>query len=675
MAKSTARTPPPTKKTAKKGAPSAAPTTKAPTTKAATTKAAQRNQTGPRPPERKGGGQRGGSSPSAPPTPGPLAWCVTVGAVLLGTVAFHNEKTWYFGPRVTVLLVLAALGLPTLALRAWRSTLAWPARAAIGFLVVAAISAALSTAPLIGFFGADEIGTGWLFLLCLAALWALGSDLGDEGAALLGKGLVVLALLNAGANVLEVGGQGWSVLNHVVSALPGMQFGLGQPAGFASNPVFAAQLIIGGMALLAWRSAPRNPWSWWAMTAGLGVGTYLSGERYGLLFVLALAIWVLVVRKAKAALAFAGAAAGGLVVGLAFQKLVETGSSTQFRLISSEGGNGTVGPRIRIWIAGLHAVAARPLFGIGPGQSETATLRYRSVSSVVRDGVFPDTHNFIVEIAVTTGLLGLALFLAWLVPAFRHARGALLLYAIAVLAGGLLEPFDITATSLAFLALGAAAVGAATWSPDATSGAPMPLPEWTTMATWIVRAVAVVLALFAGINVMVGNTELKDGIEGLNPPTLFAASGHLPMWSDGPSFAADALTELGVQYRNTSAIKLAITRNKLALSRNPGDSVSWTRLGYDENYLGEEAAAKSALDHSLTVDPAYLRTYVDEIWVAVEQGDTAGAIQWAQRAQSLFDVHQLTPVIRCLQAHSSRGFTPEQVGQACSGAIGKVPIG
>ena len=43
------------------------------------------------------------------------------------------------------------------------------------------------------------------------------------------------------------------------------------------------------------------------------------------------------------------------------------------------------------------------------------------------------------EVAVTTGLAGLGLFLAWLLPSLRRARGALLLFTLVVLAGGLLE--------------------------------------------------------------------------------------------------------------------------------------------------------------------------------------------------------------------------------------------
>jgi O-antigen ligase len=663
MAKTPARTAPPAKKASKKGASSTASPRKGATTKGAATKGAQRNQTGPRSPTRQGQGPRAGRRPVAPLGPGPLAWAVTVGAVLLGVVALTNERTEYFGPRVTILLVLAALGLPTLALRAWSSTLAWPARAAVGFLVVAAVSAALSPAPLIGFFGADEVGTGWLFLLCLAALWALGTDLGDPGAVLLGRGLVLLALLNAGATVLEVGGQGWSLLGHVVAHFPGMQFGLAQPLGFASNPVYSAQLIVGGLALLAWRSAPRNPWAWWAMTAGLGVGTYLSGERYGLVLIAGLAVWVLATRKAKAAAAFAVATGGGLLVGLAFQKVVQAGSSANFRSVASA--NGAVGPRLRIWSAGLHAVFARPFFGIGPGQSQAATLPYRSVTSVVHDGIFPDTHNFLVEFAVTTGLLGLALFLAWLIPAVRRARGALLLYSLAILAGGLLEPLDLTTTSLAFLALGAAAVGSVQRDPTVVPGAHVEMPEWTTWATTAARVVAVVVALFAGITVMVGNTELQDGIVGLNPATLAAASRHLPMWSDGPNATSDVLSALGESNRNATLIQQAIAWNRVAIARNPGDATAWRRLGFNEAVIGNLAAASSALKRSLALDPTIQQTYFDEVSVAVQRGDTPAALRWAQRARDLFGGGQFDSLIRCLQRHDSRGVTPDQVSAAC----------
>ena len=618
---------------------------------------------------------RRGADLVTPAPPEVLAWVVTVGAVLLGTIAFTNEKTWFFGPRVTVLLVLAALGLPILALRAWRSALAWPARAAIGFLMVAALSAALSPVSWIGFFGLEEYGTGWLFLVCLAALWALGSDLTGSGAELLGKGLVVLGLLNAGAVVLEVGGKGWSPLGTVVAHFPGMLFGQGQPTGFADNPVFGAQVMVGGLALLAWRTEDRNPWTWWTMTALTGAGVYLSGERFGLLVVVALAVWVLVVGKVRPAINFALAAIGGVMVGVAFEHLVKVVATTQFRSIASGGGNGLIGPRLRIWTASLHAIGAHPILGGGPSQAQSATLPYRSTVSVINDGLFTDVHNFVVEIAVTTGLLGLALFLAWLVPALRSSRGPLLLYAVVVLAGGLIEPFDITSTSVAFLALGAATVGVATRRSSEPGTLARPLPDWTTIAVSAGRAVLVVATLFAGIHLMVGNTELKSGLDNVDPVTLAAASGHLPMWSDAPGGVADTLTFLGIRQKKAAYIQAAIHWNNIALSRNPRDAQSLTRLGLDQSILGNVSAAKQALDRSLVYGPDYSRTYAYQISVALQQGDTASAIRWAQKTHRLFHFRTLVPLISCLQQHSGSQFTATQVDAACSGLLQKVPQG
>ena len=635
----------------------------------ATSVAERPRQARPAPPSGKGG------RPLIPVSPGPLAWVVTVGAVLVGTIALTNEKTWFFGPRAAVVLVLAALGLPTLVLRAWRSTLAWPARAAIAFLAVAELSAAMSPVPWVGFFGLEEYGTGWVFLLCLAALWALGSSLNESGAALLGRGLIVLGLLNAGAVVLEVGGQGWSPLGTLVNHIPGMLFGQGQPTGFADNPVFGAQVMMGALALLAWRAERHNPWTWWAMTALTGAGLYLSGERFGLLVLVALLGWVLVVRKVRPAIAFAVAGIGGTVAGVVFEQLVKLGSTSHFRSIAAEGGNGLLGPRIRIWTASLHAIGAHPILGSGPSQAAPATLPYRSAITVIRDGLFNDVHNFVVEIAVTTGLLGLALFLAWLVPALRASRGPLLLYAVILLAGGLIEPFDITASSVAFLALGAATVGVVRAVRSDQASAMNRLPDWSTIASTIASGVLVVVALFAGINLMVGNTELKSGLDTVNPVTLAAASGHLPMWSDAPGAVADALTFLGTRQHNATYIRIAVHWDDIALSRDPQDAQTLYRLALDQSLLGNLSAARTALNRALVYGPDFEPVYADQISLALQRGDTPAAIQWAQKTLTLFGYKQLVPVISCLKQHDGPQFTKVQVADACGPFLKKVPNG
>ncbi len=655
--------------TGSRRAPDAAPAEAEGSGSGTATQVAERRKTGQRPP-RPERPAKAATRAAPPPAPGALAWVVTVGAVLLGVVALNNELNPYFGPRAAVLLVLAALGLPVLALRAWRSRLAWGARAAVAFLAVAAVAAALSPAPWVGFFGVDEVGTGWIFFVALAALWALGTDLGEAGAELLGRGLLLLALLTGGAIVLEVGGQGWSALGTFVTHFPGLQFTRGQPTGFAPNAVFAAQLLIGGLALLAWRSERSNPVAWWVMTAGLGAATYLSSERYGLLLIAGLAVWVLVVRRARAAAWFVAATGGGLLVGLAFQKLVQSGSSAHFRLVAAEGGNGTVGPRMREWTAALHAVAARPVVGIGPGQSAVAIVPYRPVPSLLRDGLFPDAHNFLVEVAVTTGLLGLGLFLAWLVPGLRHARGALLLYALVVLAGGLIEPLNITTTSLAFLALGAAAVGAVRAPPGASSGAPVPLPGWTVTAATAARVVLVLVALFAGITLMVGNTELHDGIVNSDSNALAAASRHLPMWSDAANALSDLANTDARSHPSANLVKVAVAWNHVAIAREPQDASAWARLGFNLQELGNLRAAEAAVNRSLALDPTIGTTYTTKALVLLRLDGVDAALHWAEGARRAGDVGAgFDPIIHCLQAHQGTTEARDQVAAACFGHV------
>jgi O-antigen ligase len=592
--------------------------------------------------------------------PGVLAWSATVGAVLLGTLAFTNETFPHFGPRVAVLLVLAALGLPTLMARAWHSPLAWPSRAALGFLGVAALAAALSPSPLLGFFGRDQSGTGAIFWVCVAAVWALGTELRATGSELLAKGLLLVALLNGAATILEVGGLGWSWLAHVVAHLPGLEFGGGQPTGMFGNPVYSAEVMVGGLALLAWRSGSRTGW-WWAMTAVLGAATYLSGERYGPLMLLGLVVWVAVVRGRRAGALFAGASLGGLVAGVAVKHAVETISPLALRPVATT--SGAFGPRLHEWIASLHAVVAHPLLGIGPAQSSTATLPYLSRAFVVSNGPFPDVHNFVLEVAVTTGLLGLVAFAAWLVPAFRTAGGPLLLYAVVLLVGALIEPLEITITSLAFLALGAAGASALGREPAPARRQAQPSLSFLGIAS--ARAGLVVLALVAGYFVMLGNTELHDGVAQGDPATLMAASRHLPMWSDGPSATSSVLSVGGVQRNSRALLLQAVAWGQVAISRNPTDEGSWTRLAYDDILVGRLKAASAALAHSLETNADDDHIFLDEVSVSVLQGHTARAVQWADQARALFHQAVLSKLARCLQAHEAPSFKANQVIEAC----------
>ena len=139
-----------------------------------------------------------------------------------------------------------------------------------------------------------------------------------------------------------------------------------------------------------------------------------------------------------------------------------------------------------------------PLLGTGPGQFRAATSRLRTVAiarAETPDRLYVDAHNLVVEFATTTGLLGLAALLAWLLLASRRASGPLLGFALAVLAAHLLEPQSVRTTPMALLALGAAGPTLAI----------APLRRVGRAATAMLAA----LALAGGARLLAGDFHLK----------------------------------------------------------------------------------------------------------------------------------------------------------------------
>ena len=102
--------------------------------------------------------------------------------------------------------------------------------------------------------------------------------------------------------------------------------------------------------------------------------------------------------------------------------------------------------------------------GVGPGQLRTAmdsTATLSFFQNVLHGRILTDGHNIFVEVAVTTGLLGVGLLSLWLFGVARTAaRCSFLGFAVAMLAVELVQPIIVAILPLSFLSLGAAtAVG------------------------------------------------------------------------------------------------------------------------------------------------------------------------------------------------------------------------
>jgi O-antigen ligase len=75
--------------------------------------------------------------------------------------------------------------------------------------------------------------------------------------------------------------------------------------------------------------------------------------------------------------------------------------------------------RMELWRAGIAMVRANPLLGIGSRQFGDLSQNYGEISG---DNIGKNAHNTFIEVAATTGLIGLAAFLTMLWQTFRHLR-------------------------------------------------------------------------------------------------------------------------------------------------------------------------------------------------------------------------------------------------------------
>src|SRR5438552_1057106 len=111
-----------------------------------------------------------------------------------------SAPTWT--PRAALLLLVIAVGLPRLAV-----LLGGPARpaalAAVAFLAVGAVSAALAGTPALAVFGLYGWGTGLLFIAALVAAWALGAPAGGKGPRSIEGALLVAVGINVAVTLVQ----------------------------------------------------------------------------------------------------------------------------------------------------------------------------------------------------------------------------------------------------------------------------------------------------------------------------------------------------------------------------------------------------------------------------------------------------------------------------------------
>lgn len=531
-----------------------------------------------------------------------VGFVATAMAALLPIALSAQTSAETFVPKDALDFVLAAAGIVPLLRLAWSSRYQLQARLAIGFVAAATLSAVLSPSKLVGFFGLYLWGEGDVFLLSLTAAWAIGVSLTARTRRWLMVGLLVGSTANAIAAVVQTAFS----LNTQQADLSGFGlFGGTQADGMMGNPIHLEAILLGGLALLLGqlcRARGRKALLLGVLVALHASALECSSERYALVLLALLVVYAAVAYRLRS-IAYVAAVAAGFVATF----LGGAGASLSQRVATSSAGS-TYKLRLHAaWSGSLATLLHRPLLGFGPGQMRNSLLLYQSRSLAHEIGpgrFFTDLHDFLANMLVMTGLVGFALFAAFMVTSSWRVRGAFMGFAAAALAVELAEPMNVGVTPLAFLALGAALAASrgTPWEVATRARTPVTAPGGrATVVGWALLVVGLVPA----VTLVVGGVFLHQA-----QLTFSLSKGHdandvLPIWPQ----TADEIAQV---YAYQSVVDLPAKQPDLvssrdwaatAAARDPSDTVNWSLLAAADLQVHDYLAARTAGERAVADCP------------------------------------------------------------------------
>jgi O-antigen ligase len=528
----------------------------------------------------------------------------------LAAVAWSNRVfNWFTTPKAA--LALCVLG-PGLVALIWLLTRRdRPAIAAAVFLGLAALSTGLADEPMMSLFGEYFTMNGLLFVALLLCLWALGRTARGR-VRFVESALLAGAVVNAAVAWLQASTD---------LGVEGLALFEGRSGGLTGNPVFLAGLCSAGLWLaLARERSSNRPFVYLLLAGFLAGAVELSGSRTALVVMLAIVAWFAVAHSRRRDWARAGFVVLAFVVGFAVSQVPNLSESSGAERVSADASSG-LAPRIRLWQAALEGVVDRPLLGYGPGRSVAATTAHRSLTTARYEGpdvLYSDAHNFLVEELATTGVLGFAAFLGWLVLAGRRARGALAGFAVIGAITMLFEPQSLALTPLVLLAFGAA--GADRDERALTEG------SWlqSRLAVGVSIALIVVGAGF-GITLIRGDAHYRHAVLQSSFDELNAAERLFPPWPQLAGIRAQFLNDRATTGGGRTVGRRAITAERGAISRDSDDPHWWYALGALEEQWGSANRSASAYREALRRNPWSQSARLGLFRLALRRDDRAAA--------------------------------------------------
>jgi hypothetical protein len=319
-------------------------------------------------------------------------------------------------------------------------------------------------------------------------------------------------------------------------------------------------------------------------------------------------------------------------------------------------------PRVATWEAGIGALGPRALWGFGPSGVLAATGTRRTLAVATSEGpdtMFADAHDFIVESAVTTGFVGLALLAIWLFGAIGLARRTrprqwgygLLGFAGMVAGVSLVEPLHVGVTPLALLALGAAGSARASAPAEPAGAALSAGPESRPHAAGVRRptvqaTLAGALAL-AGVALsvwlLVGVTQLHQADLNGDPPAAKSAAGRLP-----PVGEPDAIVGLlygfqGITGSAPGGLRATVVWWTKAAGQDPDNPARWSDLAGVLDASGDPVGAAADYRRALADNPWSERALTALIHIGARGGVTEAEQQAATARLDLLRPAPIAP--------------------------------
>ncbi len=327
---------------------------------------------------------------------------------------------------------------------------------AIAFLIFSCFSAIFSTQAWVSFFGMYIEGTGWLFYLACICAWAAGIKLvkGNITKEALMNILTVAAIANILFSLVQIE---FSIHNIAYNGL--IQFGDFSASGIFGNPVYFAEFVTGVLVMTLFRKDISSRAKIIILFL-MGFGIELSGDRMALAVIAVAGLIVLIKTNFKDSIRFGLSIIVGYVIGFGVDYYFKN-SPLKYQLSTSSLGVG-FSARFELWKLDLKQILHNPLFGWGPESTIRAILPlYTSTIAKKLDaanGIYGDSHNFILELLLSVGVIGLIPLAIFFFRQIKIAKGPLAYFVLAIIPFALIEPLDIMVYLPSMVALGASTV-------------------------------------------------------------------------------------------------------------------------------------------------------------------------------------------------------------------------